>query len=372
LAHQDGCVVAGSASIAIARQSLIDVTPTAVFAAATVALSLGDRQALEHVVALSDSQPASSAGLSAAMAWVSPSDLRGIGVEMLRGPSAFRRRVAVDACRLHAIRPGGALETLLGDRDAGVRATAVRLVGALGERTLASVCAKAMSDEIEDCRFWAAWSGVLLGDLGASLGALSAASRNSKYGSRAFDLALQAMRIGAGHAALQELRQAPNGGRSLMKGSGIVGDPEYVPWLIENMSIDGSARLAGEAFSLITGADLALLDLDRRPPENFEAGPNDDPDDPNVDIDPDEGLPWPDVAKIEQWWAANSGRFRKGARYFMGAPVTREHCVEVLKNGYQPQRVLAAHYLCLLEPGTPLFNTRAPAWRQQRLLARMA
>jgi len=37
----------------------------------------------------------------------------------------------------------------------------------------------------------------------------------------------------------------------------------------------------------------------------------------------------------------------------------------------QRQRVLAAHYLCLLEPGTPLFNTSAPAWRQQRLLAKM-
>jgi hypothetical protein len=55
----------------------------------------------------------------------------------------------------------------------------------------------------------------------------------------------------------------------------------------------------------------------------------------------------------------------------MGKPVTREHCIDVLKNGYQRQRILAAHYLCLLDPGTPLFNTSAPAWRQQRLLAAM-
>jgi hypothetical protein len=55
----------------------------------------------------------------------------------------------------------------------------------------------------------------------------------------------------------------------------------------------------------------------------------------------------------------------------MGAPVTRAHCIDVLKNGYQRQRILAAHYLCLLDPGTPLFNTSAPAWRQQKLLAQM-
>jgi hypothetical protein len=55
----------------------------------------------------------------------------------------------------------------------------------------------------------------------------------------------------------------------------------------------------------------------------------------------------------------------------MGAPITRDLCIAVLEHGYQRQRILAAHYLCLLEPGTPLFNTGAPAWRQQRLLAQM-
>ena len=106
-------------------------------------------------------------------------------------------------------------------------------------------------------------------------------------------------------------------------------------------------------------------------PENVESQPNDDPDDAVVEMDSDEGLPWPDMKKVEQWWAANETRFEKGQRYFIGAPVTRGHCINVLKNGYQRQRILAAHYLCLLEPGTPLFNTSAPAWRQQRLLAEM-
>ena len=97
-----------------------------------------------------------------------------------------------------------------------------------------------------------------------------------------------------------------------------------------------------------------------------------DPADENVDMDLDEGLPFPDVEKIQAWWDKNSHRFQPGTRYFMGAPVTREHCIDVLKNGYQRQRILAAHYLCLLDPGTPLFNTSAPAWRQQKLLAQMS
>ena len=188
---------------------------------------------------------------------------------------------------------------------------------------------------------------------------------------RSFRLALQAMSTRATHSILKEVARDPRQTRWLIQGSGIAGDSVYVPWLIKRMAELNTARLAGEAFTLITGVDMGADALDRPAPEDFESGPNDDPDDPNVDMDPDDGLSWPDPQKIEAWWATNGGRFQAGTRYFMGAPVTREHCIEVLKNGYQRQRILAAHYLCLLEPGTPLFNTSAPAWRQQRLLATM-
>ncbi len=69
---------------------------------------------------------------------------------------------------------------------------------------------------------------------------------------------------------------------------------------------------------------------------------------------PDDGLPWLDVARVQPWWDMNSHRFAEGARYFIGAPVTRKRCIDVLRNGYQRQRILAAHYLCLLESGTLL------------------
>ncbi len=74
-------------------------------------------------------------------------------------------------------------------------------------------------------------------------------------------------------------------------GSGFAGDPRYVGWLINHMKDEKLARLAGEAFSLITGADLTALNLRYSRPEDLETGPNDDPEDANVDVDPDEGLP---------------------------------------------------------------------------------
>jgi uncharacterized protein (TIGR02270 family) len=89
-------------------------------------------------------------------------------------------------------------------------------------------------------------------------------------------------------------------------------------------------------------------------------------------MDEDDGLAWPDQSNIQAWWDQHGARFTTGVRHFMGKPPSREHCIEVLKNGYQRQRIAAAYHLCLLNPGTPLFEWRAPAWRQQRELAQMS
>jgi uncharacterized protein (TIGR02270 family) len=178
------------------------------------------------------------------------------------------------------------------------------------------------------------------------------------------------MSTGDGHIVLQQLL-SDGEIRLVIEGSGIIGDPRYTAWLISHMRNKPTARIACEAFSLVTGIDVTLSRLEVEPPQDFRPGPSDNPNDNDVTPDPDSGLPWPDVNKIEDWWQANQHRFQKGTRYFMGQPVTKEHCIHVLKTGYQRQRILAAQYLCLLEPGTPLFNTSAPAWRQQRLLAAM-
>ncbi len=103
----------------------------------------------------------------------------------------------------------------------------------------------------------------------------------------------------------------------------------------------------------------AWLDLERLPPPRLELGPDDDPNAPNVDMDEDDGLPWPDPVKVHAWWNANSHRFQPGMRYFMGQPLNRDHCLRVLKEGFQRQRIAAALHLSLLDPGTPLFEWRA-------------
>jgi uncharacterized protein (TIGR02270 family) len=238
---------------------------------------------------------------------------------------------------------------------------------------VSTAAASIPSDEDPVCQFWAAWAAVLLGDKRDGLEKLvEIASNPGPYRLRALQLALQALGVSAAHEVLKPMAQAPGDLRTLIRGAGWVGDPAYVRWLVDFMANDPFARLAGEAFSLLTGADLAAQGLERRPPEAFESGPNDDPNEAEVGLDEDDGLPWPDQDRVRAWWDANAQRFQTGVRTFMGEPLNRENCVRVLKAGYQRQRIGAALYLSLLDPGTPLFEWRAPARRQQSLLGRLS
>lgn len=370
VAHLDGISVAGEQGLGLLNAALDPLSSSSLFVATVSAIE--DRpQELDRLMSLAQAAPQALRGLISALGWVGLEKLRGPVGSLLASGDPFRRRLGITACRLHGVDPGPALSAALKAADSAVGAEALRTAGTLGRSQLVSPIASRAGDD-PDCTVWAAWSAVLLGSRSVALEELAhSALTDSPHRTRAFRLALQAMTPAAAHAWLQRL-----GGdeylRWLVQGSGINGDPTYVPWLIKHMVDDKTARLAGEAFSLITGTDLALLDLERKPPENVESGPNDDPGDSNVNMDPDDGLPWPDAARITRWWTENGGRLQPGRRYFVGAPVSREHCVDVLRNGYQRQRILAAHYLCLLNPGTPLFNTSAPAWRQQRLLAKMS
>jgi uncharacterized protein (TIGR02270 family) len=343
------------------------------FAAAVTAIEAKSAERLNRLYALAEAVPESQRGLIAAFGWVEQEQLRGIVTGLLSSSNSFLRYVGTAACAMHRVDPGTAKDVALQAPTPALRARALRTCGELGRRELIPSCLASLSAPDPESRFWGAWSAVLLGNRGPALDALmTIADTQGPHRDRAFRLALQALEPPEAQDWLRHIAQNPDSMRLLIKGSGMAGDPRYVPWLIGHMSDLKTCRLAGEAFSLITGLDLAYLDLDRKPPEGGSgAGPNDDPNDPNVAMDEDDGLPWPDPQRIARWWETNVARFTSGNRYFLGAPLNRENCIRALKEGFQRQRILAAQYLCLLEPGTPLFEWRAPSPRQSRLLAGM-
>ncbi len=371
-AHLDGVAVAGDFGTQLAAAALESPGTGQVFVATVGAIQSGQADGLEKLFSLVEALPDAQDGLASAFGWLSAQSLKGTVGELLHSAAPFRKRLGIAACALHNVDPGAALNAEISSPDAPLRARALRCAGELGRRDLLPACVDHLRDEDAACTFWASWSAALLGDRGQVIESLSPRSvPASPHRERALQLVLKILDHDGVHALLKALAKDPANQRALLQGTGLAGDPHYVPWLIKQMDDPKITRLAGESFSMITGLDLAYLDLDRKPPENFEAGPNDDPADRDIAMDPDDGLPWPDPERVQGWWSANQARFVVGTRYFMGEPLSRDLCVRVLKEGFQRQRIAAAEYLCLLQPGTLLFNTAAPAWRQQRLLSRL-
>jgi uncharacterized protein (TIGR02270 family) len=371
--HLDGLRVADSVGLDECRAALENPGVGEVFALAVLAIENREEAMLAKLISLAASLPDAWRGLLSATGWVSASELQGWVRLLLISKDPWRRALGIATCGIHRVDPGVRTARLIEDDSSLVRASALRTVGEVGSVSMEGECLAALADDDTACQFWATWSSVLLGNRDQALRILEIAGRTpGRHQSIAYPLALQASSQSDTHKNLQQLAKESSHLRLLIQGCGIAGDTTYLTWLIGQMADETVARLVGEAFSLITGMDLELAGLEGKGPTDFESGPNDNPQDPNVEMDPDDGLPWPDAEKVATWWSANESRFQKGLRYFMGAPVTRHHCLYVLRNGYQRQRILAAQYLCLLEPGTPLFNTSAPAWRQQRLLAKMS
>ena len=226
----------------------------------------------------------------------------------------------------------------------------------------------ALQDPDPAVRFAAAWSASLLGLPEGPPVLQTFTQRPGDQADRAREILarrLDPQEIRHWHRQLADCPERINYASRI---AGALGDPTLIPWLLERMDHPIYARAAGEAFSLITGADLPRLDISL---PNFYIGPSDDPDDPNVDLDPDENLPIPHRAKVAHWWTKNRHRFTPGQRYLLGHPITRESAIHALKHGYQRQRAAAAIELAILSPGQPMFDVTAPGFRQQKLLASM-
>jgi uncharacterized protein (TIGR02270 family) len=371
-AHLDGLAVAGEYGANLSMAALETPGVGEVFAAAVRAIEDKDAQRLDRLFAVVEAVPEAQAGLTSAFGWVSSQYLQGTVSQLLSSPSSFRRRVGIAACAMHGVDAGPALEAALKDTDPGLRACALRALGQLGRRDLQAQVLGTLADTDVGCRFWAAWSAALLDDREKALDVLMRFSlAHGPYRERAMQVLLKVMDLPHANEMLKLFARDPKNIRVLIQSVGIVGDPLYVPWLIKQMGDAKLTRLAGESFSFITGLDLAYLDLEVKPPEGLETGPTDDPTDEDVSLDADDDLPWPDAEKIREWWETNRARFQDGTRYFMGETVNPAHCLHVLKEGCQRQRIAAALYLCLLQPGTVLFNCAAPAWRQKRWLDKM-
>ena len=306
----------------------------------------------------------------AALTWIRRDAAFRTGDTLRRSADPVARAIAIAAFGTRRAEPGQVLIAALDDPSPLVRARAYRTTAQLGRVDLMAQLDAGLRADDEECRFWSAWATTRMGATEALEILAEIAWNNLPRADRALDLLLRRLDVPEANAWLRDFAKLPDRQRDLIRATGMIGDPLYIPWLLERMTTPETARLAGEAFSMLTGLDLAYHDLDRRPPADFQSGPNDDPTDENVALDEDENLPWPDPEKIGNWWAANRTRFNVGTAYFLGTPKAAANWLEALSDAYQRQRHAAALELAIRQPDKAMFEVRARGRLQRQSIAR--
>ncbi len=367
-AHLDGLRIAGDPGWEICKDLLAFEEAGEVFSAAILAFESGAEDRTRAVLDAGTVDYETSRGLVSALGWIAFQKAAGRIRDLQQSESPDHRRVGLAACVAHRRDPGKTLTRALSDEDIMLRARALRAVGELGRKDMLPALKDHFTEKDGICGFFAAWSAAMFNDASAVAILREIAEEGYARSERACSMAIRCMNH---HDALSWLRSIAGNSdckRVVAKGYGVFGDPVAIPWLMEIMDIPDLARIASESFTMITGVDIALEDLEGEWPEGFEAGPTENPEDDDVGMDPDEDLPWPEPERIAAWWKENKGRFKGGQRYILGEPMDPGSLERALRHGYQRQRAAAAIEIAMRNPGQPLFEVRAPGFRQRRIL----
>ncbi|MAR89391.1 MAG: hypothetical protein CML06_00710 [Pseudomonadales bacterium] len=379
------------ASWQLLAEALKAPEPGHLFVAAMMALETRDTARLKQVIAIAEADSELRSGLALALLWVPVDFSRPLVAHLLASRHPFHRLLGIELCRHHSIPADSPLEQALTQTNPALQLAALRASGDIGLLDLLPRCLPLLHSEQPAVALAAARACALMGERRQSLARLRtiATSDPNSQGnsedraedslrSQALSLLSVLLPVAESQQWLRELaRQHPNP-RLMIQLAGELGDPASVPALLRLMENPDLSRLAGAAFSAITGLNLVAEEMELPAPptpsaeSSAEPGadsePSTDPEDDTLESDPDADLPWPDRQQLAAWWQAQQRHFPAGERRLAGTAINAENCLRQLLAGPGPVRATAALHLKNLYPGQPLFPTDAPAWRQQRML----
>lgn len=338
------------------------------FVAANIAFRSLDVRKIQQVVETGTQSSEAFIGLAGALAWLPGRLCHSWIKKFLTSKDLDHKHLAVTACSLRREDPREYLTAIIQREDCMAHqplyARSIRLIGELKRMDLAPAVHAALQSKDPMILFWATWSLTLLGNKSVIENLKTFVLSENPYQARAIDLAFRVLPIDEAREWINLLAKNPQQIRQVIRASATFGDPHAINWLITQMRVPALMRLAGEAFSTITGIALeehrlALEELPQLEDQLPSAAANDDLTDGDVDLSDDDRLPFPNADKIAAVWQKYQQRFVPGRRYFMGQELNSEHLLNTFANGNQRQRRAAALELALLESDHYLLNYAA-------------
>ena len=337
--------------------------PGEAFTAAVIALRSHDTDKIKTAIQSGLTTPETFKGLVSALGWL-PGEITRPWIErLLNGKDMNHKYLGVAACSVRGENPGEILNDILKREDCRqhlpLHARALRLIGELRRQDLMPVLQRDIASKDPNLAFWANWSAILLGQNVLTKNLRPFVLSPGPHQARAIQLVFRVLPVEPGREWISALAKDPANLRAVITATGVLGDPHAVNWLIGRMTDPSQARLAGEAFTLITGIDLEKHKLTMPPPPDQVLVPNDNPADPQVGLDDDENLPWPRMDEIAALWRNHGQHFLVGRRYLLGKAITPDWLKSRLQDSPQRHRHAAALELALIDSQSRLLNTRA-------------
>jgi len=163
----------------------------------------------------------------------------------------------------------------------------------------------------------------------------------------------------------------PETRRESLPAVGVAGRASGAELCLDLMRDEWAARLAGEAFSAITGLEIAGEFADAQATDPYDEIPPDA--DPSAEPVPE---PWGEGAlacpareAVARWWMAARNRFAPNGRYLAGVPASAERAVALLGRAPMRRRPALALEICARSAGAVDIDVTDWARAQQRGLA---
>jgi len=372
--HIDGLLLGGEKSWRFCEQGLDFQECGEVFTAAFFSINSKDFTKLDIVFEIAGEDPVLLDAVADAFIWSNYEDVKLPLFKLAQIEDNVKRYVAINALSGFRSDPSTYKQSIvdaLKSKNTMLYQCALNVIGELGIVDFKPFLEEAMKSADEDILFSASWSATRFGDSQA-MDQLKGFVNHPVYGERALQLVLLQKNIDSTIGILSELYQQNETQRLSIIGLGYFGKSNSIQQLIHVMENPELSRIAGYAFSTITGIDLEQADLVVDQPNDFSAGPSEEPEDVDVRVDPDEDLPWPDVEKLKSWWSLteNENRFLATERYLAGKPFSKLQLQRMLRSGNQQQRIFSANSLGAYERNKPIFNVLSPTKYQTIALER--
>lgn len=278
------------------------------------------------------------------------------------------RVVALGAMYMRHQGVGAALTPLLKSGDQMVQVAALRSASLGGTEVRAAVEA-AMGSPNPAVRDAALQSGLILGLRSAHLSAQLVVDKRGAD----LEVPLTVLAMSGEPGDLLRIAAAfevPESRRAALWAAGISGRKSMAGRCLSLSDDESLGRLAGEAFSAITGLTIEgdyVLEERAEPEEPIPF----EQEDLEADLVPpaEESLPLPDRDMLEAWWATAASRFDESIRYLAGEPWGPEAMRGLLRSGPMRRRHAIALELAVRSRGELRLETRSWVSEQLRYLS---